>query len=133
MTRGVREGKITSAALKTLLKLDAKDKTKYQVLLEDAYRQNLIDEETFNSSLPTTDSTVKCYLYSLITDTNIRNKIETYVLNASELYSRGSFLANLIAIDVLGEIGEKKKATVVVSIGAFLDFFHAFLFSGVCF
>jgi hypothetical protein len=104
MVRGVREGVITVAALKTLLKLKKNDKTKLPELLLKAYKEEKITEEVFKNSLPTIESTIKCYLYSIISDQDIRAHIEQYVLMASELYSRGSFIANLIAINRLGNI-----------------------------
>ncbi len=108
MVRGVRQGVLTTTELKNRLNLIKEDKTKYTDLLLKALELKKITKEEFNNNLPTKETTLKCYLYSIIKDQNTRNKIENYVLTASELYSRGTFIANLIAFNYLGDILEQE-------------------------
>jgi len=107
MVRGVRQGVLTTTDLKNKLNLDKEDETKYTDLLLKALELKKITKEEFNNNLPTKETTLKCYLYSVVTNQTTRDKIEQYVLIASELYSRGTFIANLIAFNYLGNILEQ--------------------------
>jgi hypothetical protein len=67
-------------------------------LLLVAFEKELIDYETFNCSLNKRTSTISCYLYTHIQDSNIQKRLEEYVKVYSMLYTRGSWLANLACI-----------------------------------
>jgi hypothetical protein len=66
-----------------------------------AFEANLINKNEMNESLIKRYSTIPCYLYTHITDENFRNIIEEYVLNYSMLWSRGTYIANLVAISLI--------------------------------
>ena len=105
MTRGCVEGQLTVTGLKQRLGVPAKRKAFLKDLLIEASNKRLITTEEFNLTVPKQESVVKCYLYSVITNTDYRNKIEEYVLAASQLYTRGSYIANLLALKYFGDIG----------------------------
>jgi hypothetical protein len=104
MTRGVSEGVVTVSRLKELLKLDPKNKTLLPDLLKQAYEQKLVTDEEFIKSSPKFIDTIKCYLFSFVQKPEHLVKIEKYVEAYSLLYTRGSFVANLIAQEKLGPI-----------------------------
>lgn len=115
MTRGVRKGKVTISILKErigwdekklkeFIGLGEKEVPKLIDLLRIAHSKNLITPEELDLSIPTSTSAIKCYLYSIVSDETIRQKIEQYVIASSKLYVRGSFIANLLAIDAFGPI-----------------------------
>jgi hypothetical protein len=104
MTRGVRQGVLTSSDLRKRLGLNIKDNRKFIELLKACKEDNKITNEEYILSIPLKESTIKCYLYSIVTDEMQRTKIEEYVQMASLLYTRGSFIANLLALKELGAI-----------------------------
>ena len=105
MTVGLKKGQLTVAVLRERLKTPPDKKGIYlKDLLIEAVTKKLITKEEFDLTVPKKESVVKCYLYSMITNTEHRNKIEKYVLAASQLYTRGSYIANLIALRVFGNI-----------------------------
>jgi len=104
MTRGVRSGGVTKAELSKRLGLSATNKLKLIDLLRLAVANNKISPEELRISTPTEESTIKCYLYSFVKDKNVREKMEQYVVAASQLYTRGSLIANIIAEDIYGGI-----------------------------
>lgn len=103
MTRGVSKGKVTCKELKEKLGLPNNSKLLLVPLLQQALERTLITQEQFEASLPTTVSTIKCYLYSIVKDPDDRNKLEEYVAIASKLYIRGSYIANLHAYNKYGD------------------------------
>ena len=112
MTRGVRAGILTCTDLRNRLNLNIKtDKTKLEDLLKQCKDQNLITEDEFKRSIPLSDSTIKCYLYSVVTDLNHRDKIEQCVQQTSLLFTRGSFIANFIALEIFGDIKPSEKVS----------------------
>lgn len=108
MPVGVRKGQLTKQKLADLLNIKLDDKKNKLELLKLALEKQKISLDVFTENLPTIESTIKSYLYSVITDEKMRSKIETYVLQASELYIRGTYIANLIAIDIFGPIQHVK-------------------------
>ena len=104
MTRGVKVGIVTVKTLKELLGLPKSNKTLLPELLRLARINNLISNEEFDKTSPTRNVVVKCYLYSVIENKRQRDQVEKYVIAYSKLYSRGSFIANLIALDKFGVI-----------------------------
>ena len=104
MTRGVTTGGVTRAELIKRLKLDKNDKTKLLQLLIMADSKKLVTKSEIALSVPTTTSTIKSYLYTLVENVVYRDKIESYVKVASQLFIRGSYIANLVAENLLGEI-----------------------------
>lgn len=67
---------------------------------EKSLISNIERDDSFNKRT----STLPCYLYTHIVDKDIREKIEEYVQSYSMLYSRGSYLANLVAINITNSI-----------------------------
>ena len=109
MTRGVAEGGLTNADLIERLKLTQEEckKLKKIDLVRLAHEKQLFrDENEFLMTLPTKETTLKCYLHSVVHEglSKVREKLETYVQMYSKLYVRGSIIANQIAIDVFGPI-----------------------------
>lgn len=109
MTRGVAEGGLTIADLVERLKLTQEEcnKLKKIDLVRLAHEKHLFrDESELLLSLPTKETTLKCYLHSVVHNglSKVREKLETYVQMYSKLYVRGSIIANQIAIDVYGPI-----------------------------
>lgn len=78
-----------SSSLKTLGKDD---------LVWLAFEKSLISDIERDASFNKITSTLPCYLHTHIVDEEVRTKIEEYVQSYSLLYSRGSYLANLVAI-----------------------------------
>lgn len=108
MTRGVKAGAVTRATLLERLKLDSKNKFNLLDLLKQANAKGLITQDELSLSLPTTNSDVKCYLNSVIEDKKQREQINKYVLAASQLYVRGSYIANLVVEKKMGMIMANK-------------------------
>jgi hypothetical protein len=108
MTRGVRQNKLVKKDLCERLGLptneDALKKTRIVELIKQAVQRNLLTDEELNNSLPTTSSVIKCYLRSVVTDTEALDRLETYVKMASLLYIRGTYIANLMAVDAFGDV-----------------------------
>lgn len=104
MTRGVREGRLIKADLVERLKLPHDDNYKLKDLLDRALKEGKLTNEELQASLPTSNSVIKCYLYSVVDSNECRNALETYVQVSSQLYSRGTFILNLIADHLFGSI-----------------------------
>lgn len=66
-----------------------------------ALDQGLISEEAANASYVRYTSTLPCYLHTHVKDPVLRDVIERYVQAYSQLYVRGSWLANLAAMAVM--------------------------------
>eukprot|EP00210_Caulerpa_lentillifera_P002579 g2474.t1 len=75
--------------------------SKPQLLLK-ARRLGLISDVEFNASVPYSYQTYKCYLWTLVKDTTIREKLEEYVQCRSKLYTRAFFILNLCTHDMTG-------------------------------
>ena len=111
MVRGVVEGQLTVATLKQRLGIPSSRKSFLKDLLIEACKRKLVTTEEFNLTVPKQDTVVKCYLYSVITDVEYRDKIDKYVLAASQLYTRGSYIANLLALKYFGPIQRDEVLT----------------------
>lgn len=85
------------------------NKVPKEVLLKDALDKKLITEKQYEESLPIRRSVLKCYLYSVIKDEKKREIIEKYVLYYSQLYIRGTYIANLLVNSLIGNINIEKK------------------------
>lgn len=103
MTRGVSKGKVTVKELKAKLGLPEASKHLLLPLLKEAHKRELISQEEFDASLPTKISTIKCYMHSIVSEQDTRLKIEEYIQKASKLYIRGSYIANLHAVNHFGQ------------------------------
>ncbi len=64
---------------------------------EKSLISNIERDDSFNKRT----STLPCYLYTHVVDKDVREKIEEYVQSYSMLYSRGSYLANLVALSTM--------------------------------
>jgi len=104
MVVGLVKGQLTVAILKERLGLPPKRKACLKELLIDACKKNLLTAKEFELTVPKKESVVKCYLYSVITKPEYRSKIEDYVLAASQLFTRGSYIANLMALKRFGPV-----------------------------
>ena len=71
-------------------------------LLGHARYYKLVDDVEFAETIPRTESTIPCYLHTHVEDACRRQAIEDYVKVASRLYRRGTLIANIIAMNVLG-------------------------------
>ncbi len=106
MGRGQRAGALTRKVL--LARLDAVvpkaagRTANVATLLGYAKYHNLISDHELNETIPRIEATIPCYLFSHITDVRLRAAIDKYVLAASGLYRRGSYIANLLAIKAFG-------------------------------
>jgi hypothetical protein len=69
-------------------------------LVWEAYKQGLITTEERDASFLRRSSTIPCYLYTHVTDSVIRDRIEAYVKAYSMLYTRGTYLANLVVLGI---------------------------------
>lgn len=110
--RGIRENKLTKAVLIERLGLpDDKDtqKLKLPELLRLALKDDKVSKVELPASSPTTESAIKCYLHSVVQDKKEQKQIERYVMMASQLFTRGSFIANLIANEAFGDIVKLSK------------------------
>ena len=112
MTRGVKTGSLTASDLKKRLGIGDKDEngnlyTKKDLLVK-AIKAGKVSESEVDLSTPTRNSVIKCYLHSIVDSSTkgleYRNAIEQYVLTASQLYTRGSIIANLVVDKILGNI-----------------------------
>ena len=107
MTRGVPKGTLTNSDLIKLLRLDANQSKELRRidLVRLAHEAGLFESDVQREdTLPTTESTLKCYLYSVVDNKTVREKLESYVHMYSLLYTRGSIIANQLAIDTYGNI-----------------------------
>eukprot|EP00210_Caulerpa_lentillifera_P002511 g2408.t1 len=75
--------------------------SKPQLLLK-ARRPRVISDIEFNASVPYSYQTYKCYLWTLVKDTTIREKLEEYVQYHSKLYTRAFFILNLCTHNMVG-------------------------------
>jgi hypothetical protein len=78
------------------------DKSSLLQLLGHCAFYGLVDEEEYNETLPTVESTQPCYLYTYIEDPYHRDQIDKYVIIFSELFRRGSYIFNMAAMDACG-------------------------------
>ncbi|KAG2486241.1 hypothetical protein HYH03_015066 [Edaphochlamys debaryana] len=92
-----RLGQQPGADLKKLKKL-GKDE-----LVWAAFDAGLMDVATRDASFTRRMSTIPCYLWTHIEDPELRAAIEQYVICYSQFYSRGTYLANLVALAALPE------------------------------
>ena len=110
MTRGQRIGQLTKRELLQRLHdnniegsehLRENSSSLYQLLGFCVY-YSLVDEDEYNETLPSVETTLPCYLYTYIDDLSKRQRIDTYVQICTELYRRGSFIFNMAAMDACG-------------------------------
>lgn len=76
-------------------------------LVWKAYDEGILSELEREASLNRTHSTIPCYLYTHITDEQVRKRIEEYVKVYSMLQTRGSLLANLMVLELEKHTFEK--------------------------
>ncbi len=107
MTRGCRAGVVTKDCLAGRLSnhLGCPVKAGSQPvahLLGAARFLNLVSDHEYNETVPRTESTIPCYLYTHVKDQTVRDALDTYVVAASQAFTRGTYIANLIAQRVHG-------------------------------
>ena len=104
MVVGLKKDQVTVAVLKQRLGLSSTDKTLLPDLLRQAVTRNVVTSEEYALSVPKTDSVIPCYLHTIVTNTLFRTKIEEFVLVASQLFTRGSFIMNFLALKTYGNV-----------------------------
>lgn len=109
MPRGQRQGQLTCSELRKRIGIgdNTNEKSKPLKLIELlrlAKEKKVINDVELQTSLPTTISTTKCYLHSLIEDKDVRQTIDDYVSMSSILYTRASLIMNMIVYDEFGPI-----------------------------
>lgn len=113
MVEGTKVNQVVVKELKKRLNIDDKSNLKLLELLDLAYQANKITDLELEASLPTTETTIKCYLYSIIEDPLWREIIDKYVLISSKHFTRGSLIANLICVSELGDPNLQKEKVLV--------------------
>ena len=108
MTRGRRQGYVTKEELtQRLLGFDASfdlQKSSASELLGHAVFYKLVTDHEKDETIARTETTTSCYLRTHAVDERKQQAIESYVIAASELYFRGSTIANLAVITDLDQV-----------------------------
>ena len=109
MTVGKRAGFLTKAELASRLSTRLPDHepidpvaTQAKVILGHAVFHKVISDFELNETIERTETTIPCYLFTHVEDPLKRHAIEEYVVAASQLYRRGTIIANLVAIQIAG-------------------------------
>lgn len=117
MTRGCRKGFLTKETLIQRLEavlpeaqLDAAS-TSARVLLGHAKFYNVVNDFELAETTEREETTMACYLFTHVESPLHRDAIEKYVVAASQLYSRGTVIANLMAIRRAGSINDEARAS----------------------
>ena len=87
-----------------------------------ALDDKLITQEQCDASLERRTSTIPCYLHTHIQDLDVQKLIEKYVRYYSMMFSRGSYIANLIAMKELprDHLSRTIPTTVFMTLPTFL-------------
>ncbi len=108
MAPGCRSGFVTKEALVARLASSVPqgatlkaDKTSARVILGHAIFHNVVTAKEIDETTDRVETTLPCYLFSYVENPMKRQAIEAYVLAASQLYRRGTVLANLMAMEML--------------------------------
>ena len=117
MTRGMRQGTLTKAVLvdRLLASGQISRETKFasdasvQQLLGHATHYKIVSKLEIEETTPVSETTMPCYLYSLISDDEDRERIDKYVVTSSRAFERGSKILNVVAQRMIGSrlIGAK--------------------------
>eukprot|EP00798_Chlamydomonas_sp_ICE-L_P017719 gene17719-24078_t len=107
MPLGCRQGYVTKDVLVARLvsavpEGGALENKPARVLLGHAIFHGVVTANEVNETTERVETTIPCYLFSYVEDPLKRQAIEKYVLAASQLFRRGTIIANLVAIETLG-------------------------------
>lgn len=86
----------TSACLDSLQTTQTKSASHLQLLLLGS-AADTVSESELAATWPKSVSTIKCYLFSQVTDPGIRQKLDEYVVAYSRMWVYGGLLTNLLA------------------------------------
>ena len=110
MTRGCKVGFVTKDTLAARLTtsvpgafIDPK-KTAAKVILGHATFYGLVTGLEIAETIETVETTVPCYLHTYVEDPLQRRAIEDYVMASSDLYFRGTVIANMLVMKAAGAI-----------------------------
>ena len=114
MTRGCRNGLLTKAQLldrldrcgacRALTAAERRDGSLREILGHAVY-YGLVTEKEYQETVPRDETTIPCYLRSLLDDKvspETMELIDRYVIAASKMYHRGSLVANYVAMRLFG-------------------------------
>lgn len=131
MTRGRRQGFVTKAELIDRLKqipscIEADlDNEAARSVLGHAIFYNQISPTELMETVERSETTLPCYLRTHVTDPEKQRIIERYVTAYSELFTRGSIIANLAIIEhfnaAQGPVSLDSTRDAIVSIMDFID------------
>ena len=108
MTRGCRPGFVTRGTLIERLErvrpgcAASLRGSGVPVLLGHAAHYGLVTPREYDETVPRTESTIPCYLHTYVSDPLARSAIDEYVRVGSQLYRRGSIIANICTITLCG-------------------------------
>lgn len=112
MTRGQRDGTVTKAVLLERLKHVASQgavvpphSTSISEILGHCIFYDLVNKKERSETIPRIERTLACYLQPRLQHlpAGMPERLESYVLIASELFYRGTLIANLLAQALCGE------------------------------
>ena len=101
MPKRLAEGALSVPAVRRLLtdaNVSSRGLSGKNALLWTAHDKRLITKEQLDASLEARNSIIPCYLRTHITTPAVYDKLEEYVKAWSRLFSRGTYLANLVAL-----------------------------------
>ena len=109
MTRGKRAHTVTKAELVDRLataanvpRFDISNDVSLLQLLGHAIHYGLVTKEEVAETVPRNETTLPCYLFTVILDKNDRERLDEYVDVSSEAFRRGTLILNRIAQRMCG-------------------------------
>jgi len=113
MTRGFRKGKLTKDELAQRLRDSLENESSIIAsemsvpsLLGLAIYYNLVSEHEISETVPRMETTISCYMRSILsvsTVPNIECTIDQYAMITSRMYNRGTYISNFVAMYLYGE------------------------------
>ena len=118
MTKGKRNGFVTKAELVSRLAdasidgvLPDPENASARVILGHAVYHKVVTSGEVSDTIDRQETTMPCYLYTHVEDPLKRAAIDEYVIAASQLYHRGTILANLRAIHDIGSATDDDRSS----------------------
>ena len=117
MPRGCRNGYLTKVNLAARLAGAAvpgaseikPEKASARALLGHAIFHKVVSDFEVAETVERKESTVPCYLFTHVQHSGQRDAIETYVVAASQLFRRGTIIANLMAMGRVGSSSDEDR------------------------